>query len=78
MTFCDPIDHLKLKKCHGLSALLLHCESQCCACFVVDFEFVRLMGAIRNQVSGFFRARAWPWGARPTKEFGFKSHPWVV
>jgi len=43
MTFYNPIDNWWLKKWHGRSAFLLHCESQFCADVVVDFEFVRLM-----------------------------------
>jgi len=43
MTFCNPIDDWQLKKRHGLSTLLLHCESPFCVNFVFDFEFLRLM-----------------------------------
>jgi len=43
MFFCNPIDNWWLKKWHGWSAFLLHCESYFCANFVVDFEFMRLM-----------------------------------
>ena len=75
VTFCNPVDHWWLKKQHCWSAFLLHCESPFRADFDVDFEFARSM----HKESGhrFFPAgRAWR--AWPTKEFGSKSHPWVV